>query len=295
MKTTNKDLYLDLSMRLDKVHHYRGYFCCLCIFHSNTDTPALFVYESGDYRCASCGAWGSLGRLAHKLSGAKTRYIEETNEPTEIAIPFDKWRRIGYSEVALRAGHRVQEYPILLHYLTVERRLPQDMVDLMVNIGCIGYSDGFITFPVFNPDGIFTDFVVRSTNTVECGSRYAVRPRKNKNEGFILYSSDWERIDNSDTVYIPFGVLDMHAVYYAGFASATGLNGKSYNTEWFKDIHQNIVLIPDDHEEGDAWKFKRRLGWRCSVLELPYEDGEKDSTDILVNRGVDTLRSLIKH
>jgi len=284
----NTDLQKELAEQLEKVTWHSYYFSCLCPFHDNRDTPACFVYPDG-YRCASCNAHGTLEFLKHKLSGSRIRYREGVTEVVSEKPEFDKWkRRYGsYEKAAAQAYETAQEYPILLDYL-VERGFSDILTE-----GRIGYLDGWISFPVFNREGAMVDWVVRSTPTLETNVKYAVRPRKNSHEGFMLYSADWDMIEESTGVYIPFGILDMWALHLLGLPTATGLTGKTYNIKWFSEIRKFIYLIPDLNEEEDAHRFVQKLDWRGSVFELNYPDGCKDVADILKQQGKEGLKSFL--
>lgn len=283
------ELQHELALQLPNGHWIGHYYLGYCPIHDNHNTPAFFLYPDG-YRCLGCGAWGSLNRLKSVLSGIPIRYSEGRELEINEKPLWSTWLKEygSYEGIAQHAYQTGKEYPVLLRYL-VERK-----VECIIEQSYVGYIDGWLTFPVFNKQGKMVDIVVRATPSVETKSKYVVRPRKNSNEGFILYANDWVRIMNSKELYVPFGILDMNVLSFLGYPSATGMTGHSYKPSWFDGIRKRIYIIPDRGEEKSAHELQQLLGWRARVLELDYPDNTKDPTDIYVGLGSKILIELIE-
>lgn len=281
--TSNPQLQENLSDRLDKVHWHGNYFTCLCVFHDNIDTPAMFVYEDG-FRCASCNAWGSLEKLERKLSNVPVRFHDEDEQEENEHPNWFEYRDKygGWEGAAVQAYKTGRKFPVLMKYMQ-ERKLED-----MIIIGKIGYMDGWLSFPVFNERDKFVDWVLRATPSKHTEIKYAVRPRSRKNEGFGLYAADWDKVMSAKEVYVPFGILDMWTLHKWGYPTVTGLTGKTYRPEWFENIRKRIWIIPDRGEEWEAYNLAQKLGWRAKVwfTHTWYEDDCKDSNDMLRLHGV---------
>ncbi len=282
------ELQTSLAEKLPHGKWIGHYYLTFCPFHDNTHTPAFFVYPD-QYKCLGCGAWGNLQVLEKKLAGVAIRYVEGVIQEVNEHPDWIGWKkRYGsYKNAAIYAYNTAQEYPCLLRYLTEQR-------NIQIDDGYIGYIDGWLSFPVFNQDGDMVDWVVRSTPSIETTIKYSLRPRINSKEGFILYSNDWDRIEQSHEVYVPYGILDMHSLHNIGLPCATGLTGKTFNVDWFKDIRKKIYLIPDKGEEEDAHKLAHKLGWRARVLTLDFPEDTKDEMDVYSKYGKQSLLELIK-
>ena len=278
------ELQRELSDMLDKVSWHGDYYSCLCVFHDNRDTPAMMVYPDG-FSCKSCGEFGSLNKLRAKLNGTVIRYREGLEQEEQEKPKWTEWQKKynNWAHAAEKAYLTGQKYPVLMKY--IKDRGFSDIIQE----GRIGYIDGWISFPIFDRSGEMVDWVVRSTPTLETNIKYAVRPRF-RGEKYGLYASDWDRIEDSDNIYIPFGILDMWALHMLGLPSATGIVGKSYILRWFDNIRKPIYLIPDLGEEDAAYKFKQQLGWRGNVLILNFPEGTKDCADILLKYGAERLK-----
>jgi hypothetical protein len=117
--TTNPALQERLADRLEGVAWHSYYYSAVCPFHQSFPVrSSLFVYPDG-YRCASCGAFGSLERLEKLLSGVKVSYKDD-EEVLENELPnFKQYRdEYGSYKSAARAAYKTgQEFPILMKYL----------------------------------------------------------------------------------------------------------------------------------------------------------------------------------
>ena len=60
----------------------------------------------------------------------------------------------------------------------------------------------------------------------------------------------------------------------------------SFSPAWLETIRKKVVIVPD--AEGDdeyARKLAAQLGWRGSVVRLPYDETKKDPADYLQGGG----------
>ena len=56
----------------------------------------------------------------------------------------------------------------------------------------------------------------------------------------------------------------------------------SFSPVWLETVRKKVVIVPD--AEGDdeyARKLAAQLGWRGSILRLPYDEKTKDPADYL--------------
>lgn len=286
---SNTDLQEKLAIRIDGSRWHGEYFTAICPFHTSFPIRASLFVNDHMFWCASCSKSGSLEYLEHKLSNTKARFISEDVE--EVIDERPNWgdylsKYGSYVNTAIEGYKVARNFPVLVDCLK-KRGLD------IVTKGKIGYVDGWLSFPVFDCNDVFVDWVLRATPNKQTTIKYATRPRKNKSEGHHLYAASWERVETSSEIFIPFGVLDMWTLHECGFTSLTGLLGKSYQPSWFENIRKKIYLIPDRGEEKDAYKFASKLGWRGKVLMLDYPDDCKDPNDILRIYGKDAVITII--
>lgn len=280
----NVELQRELAERLRKVqwHDNHRYASACCPYHQETH-PSFFLYP--DYfKCSSCGEQGSLQKLEKKLYG-KREVVEEFNYDY---APFKTWWRKhkSWEDAAIYAYQTGKQFPPLMSYFH-KRKLGQ-----FVQQGCFGWIDGWFSIPVFDEEGYMVDWLVRSHPSKNTELRYAIRPRENSDD-MHLYCPDWTRLEADDTVYVPFGIMDVWSVYATGVASITGLTGQDYKPHLFDKIRKRIIILPDANEIDGARKLQRALGWRGEVKMLDYPEGTKDSNEILVKYGLETLKNLI--
>lgn len=285
-------LYNSLQEKLQGVHLYDGYFTAICPYHrSEPVRSSLFVYIGGhDFKCRSCGKYGSLEALNAKLSGKLIGPSPDTvSSKTQARVPFMKWlRQYGSFESAANYAYKVAKNNDFLISFFAARKVSE-----CIRVGRFGWIDGYYSFPVYSQDGTFVDWVVRSSPSKKnIDSKYAVKPHE-KGEPPHLYCPSWERVENSNTVYVPFGILDSWTVYLAGLASITTITGQMINTSMFSDIRKHIVVIPDYNEEVSARKFVNELGWRGKLLLIDWPDGCKDLNDVHMKYGIEKVKELI--
>lgn len=260
---------------------YNGYFATRCVFHNDTN-PSLFVYEDG-YRCASCGAKGSLKRLEQKIGS----HFHPTRSNTVSNI-LPNWRRweFEYGDlqgIAEHAHKTLKRYPQFQGYLKKRR------INEYIENAFLGFIDGWLTIPVYDATGKMADMVVRGIKKGD--TRYVVKPQKNAPRP--LYVPSWDLLAKSDTCYVVFGILDAISLAVMGIPSATGMSGKSINPELLLPLRKRFIIVPDLGEEREGHILANSLGWRARVHEISYPIGTKDVNDIHVQYGADEVRNLI--
>lgn len=287
---SDKALQERLAEQLDMVSWHGHYFSCRCPFHEDS-SPSMMVYE--DYfKCLSnCGAHGSLQSLEKRLNKGNSTISHHTPASSENfnSPPWRSWlKKYGSYEDAAEAAHETAlAMPSLVSYLK------KRSIFEYLKQGKFGWIDNWLSFPVMDEEGSIVDWTIRAMPTKKIAYRYAARPRLSRNERHHLYVPDWKALQKADTVYACFGIVDVWALYKAGFPSCTGLHGKGIDIKLFDDIRKRVVVIPDKHEEPEGVKLVKELGWRGKLLRLDYPEDCKDPSDVLTIHGVNKLQSLI--
>lgn len=261
-------------------HLYNGYFAACCPFHDDSN-PSFFVYEEGKWFCKSnsCHAHGnSLEQLERRLGGHRVK----VSAPKSVVLP--RWREweLKYgdmTEIAKYAHQSCKRYPQWMFYFK-ERRIEQ-----FFDLGFFGYIDGWATFPVFDEKHKIQNIVVRHTRRKD--ARYAIKHIEDDKP--LLYVPNWRRVQESDTIYIPFGLIDAWSFEACELASVTGITGKSLSAELLKTLGKQIILVPDEWEEKEAHRIANSLGWRARVKRISYPEGSKDPDELRKNFGNDYL------
>lgn len=280
-------LYDSLQEKLENVHIYSGYFSSNCIFHDDTN-PSMFVYEESDnrnyeFRCASCGKHGSLSYL-DKYFGSHIRTQLTQSQLKPQVLP--RWRRweqeYGDLEgIARHAHENLKRYPQFQSYF--KRRKIHEYIEE----GFMGYLDGWATFPVFSARHTIVDIVVRTTNG-KVNTRYVVHPDSSTNLR-PLYSPCWQKVNDAQTIFVVYGLIDSWSLHAVGLPVVTGLSGKSLSAEQLKPLGKRYIIVPDLGEEREAYLLSNKLGWKSKVQLLKYENGCKDPDDLRRTFGNDYL------
>ena len=259
-------LYENLQEKLNG-QTYSNYFVCLCPFHDD-HSPSFFVYEDGRYYCKSCRKSGTHEYLDKFLGG---HGVKSTQKQSVVLPRWREWEnKFGDLEgIARHANKSLKQFPQWNFYFR-ERKIERFVEPCM-----LGYIEGWVTFPVFSPEGKIENIVVRHTKNK---ARYAIK--KIEEAKPLLYCPNWSRVANSDIVYVPYGVIDTFAFEAIGLASVTGIVGKSLSAELLRPLNKQIVLVPDEFEEQEAFRLANQLGWRARVKRLVFPDGTKDNDDI---------------
>ena len=279
-------LYEELQERLESVVEYDGYFMALCPFHAD-HRPSLRVQRKYfDCMAASCGKTGTLKYLASQLS--RVNLLGKIYTSSRPVLPkWRKWERM-YGDIN---GIAQAAHDNLFKFTDYQTYFKKRKIDQFIKQGLFGCISGWITFPIFDKDQRIIDIVCRAWRGKK-DTKYVLRPN-DKRESPYLYCPNWRRVNESDNLYVVFGMVDAWAMEALGFPSVTGTAGKSINPELIKELRKRTQIIPDMHEEKDAYKLEFALGWRASVITLPYPEGTKDPDGIRMQYGDGRLKTLI--
>ena len=244
-------------------------------------TPSFFVYEDGKWFCKSnsCHARGnSLEQLERRLGGHS---VKISNAKPQVLPRWREWeQKYGdLTSIAKYAHQSCKRYPQFMWYFK-ERK-----IDQFFDLGFFGYIDQWALFPVFDAKHKIQNVVVRHTTKKDV--RYAIKHIEDSQP--LLYVPNWRRVQESDTIYVPFGVVDAWAFEACDLAAVTGVTGKSLSAELLKSLGKYVILVPDESEEKEAHRIANTLGWRARVKRIAYPEGEKDPDDLRRHLGNDYL------
>lgn len=278
-----QDLYNSLLERLEG-HPYSNYFSAWCPFDEHK-SPALLVHDDGLFVCLSCGKKGTHAYLDKKIG---SHFIPKKQNDT-VSRVLPQWRKwegeYGSLEGIAEAAHKsLKRHPAFQTYF--RKRKIYEFTDE----GSLGFLDGWATFPIISSSHEVTNIVVRKTGN-SSNVRYVVSPSDHAVS--CLYCPSWERVNQSQTVYVVYGIIDAIALHLAGLPSLTGITGKSLRAELLRPLGKRFVIIPDAGEEEEARLLANKLGWRAQVKELDYGDYLKDPDDVRILFGNEYLRAAI--
>ena len=278
----------------------RGYLRALCIFHDDHE-PSLVIYEnSRRFECFGCGRSGtweylkkSMARSSYKTLASKHAISrQQRNIGSHRTVHFV--RGPAFPEADEMERYCREAYRALREVAPARTYLEHRGLGEGIELGQLGWDNGWIVVPVRDRGGGIQGAVARSTPSLE--HRGASRFTLPRGQGPMLYVPSWELWDQ-EVVFITFGIFDALSLAVAGFGSASPSSGKnSLNPNWLDEARKPIWIIPDRGEEETAWSYMKHLDWRGKVLMLDYQDAEKDVNDVLVGRGTAGLRELVwKH
>lgn len=292
-------LYDDLLEQI-AITRYDGYFMALCPFHEQRvghpdNRPSFMVHDDEEpnspyaYKCKSCGAHGSLEYLAKWLGKNNFNPGAPGAEREYPVLP--KWRKwidkYGSIENIAEAAHGFYCRNEDLRSFFVSRG-----IDRFYMLGKFGWLDWWNLFPVHDQAGKVTDIVVRGGEG-KADTKYVLLKKPEGRTTPPVYVPDWDLFMQSDTVYVPYGIVDAWAFRALGLASLTGTTGKSLHPEQLYRYRKNWVLVPDAREEPEAWELKMQLGSCASVKELNYPYKTKDPDGIWRKFGAEALLRLL--
>lgn len=271
--------------RLPNSHRYEGYISALCIFHQDT-IPSLLIYPD-HYYCLACGAKGRTTHLLAELEGHIILPSIKSLNPhlwNYLSEDFD------IEDVVIEAQHRLQQNPDNLFYLTHDRKLSSK---ILKELG-VGYLDGFFIFPIVGEHREVQGIVARAGSVTQelFNVRYLVPPH----QPALLYFSNRELVNRSNTIYVTFGILDAITLSMLDLPAISGTLGHNIPVELFKDIRKQLVFLPDGDRADDKTvsKIVSQLGWRGKILKLDYPNDCKDVNEVFCRYGENELRSLIR-
>lgn len=274
-------LYDQLQEKLEG-RQYNGYFACLCPFHDD-HSPSFFVYEDGGWFCKSCRARGkSLEVLNRRLGGSSVKIRKAA---PQVLPQWRKWEELygDLEGIATHAHLSCKRFPQWMFYFK-ERK-----IDQFYEQGKFGYIDNWVTFPVFDAQHKIQNIVVRHTKRKDV--RYAIKHIEDSQP--LLYCPNWKRVQESDTVFVPFGIIDSWAFECIGLASVSGITGKSLSADLLRTLGKRIILVPDEWEEKEAHKLANALGWRAKVKQIAYPEGSKDPDEVRRHLGNEYLLQMV--
>ena len=261
-----------------------GMLLTTCPFHEDS-TPSLGVYETPErhYHCFGCKAHGSWRELWEVLGSPGTVVLAP---PDRSDSWYDRPRWGGDTPLAQYAerSHLALVSQPHLHWYIQDRGIEE-----AIEPASLGWDTGWLTVPVTDDGGEVVGIVGRAYPHIayKVSMRYDM-PRK---QPPLAYVPDWRLWNEAEIVFILFGVIDAISMVVAGLAAASPTAGKgSFDPRWLDRTDKSVVVIPDRHEDRDAFELARSLDWRGRVYIPEYENKEKDVNDILVQRGPEGLR-----
>lgn len=256
-----------------------------CLWHGVDHNPSLMVHEDS-FRCLTCGKSGSLTYLDKTLG---SRFMMTRSQPSRSNV-LPRWRkweeRWGSIEgIANHAHTSLLKFPQFQSYF--KKRQLESFIDL----GHFGYIDGWLLFPAFSQRMEIVDIVIRA-GTSKSGVRYVLL-RGDTAGAAHLYSPRWDRVLQSEVVYVVYGIIDAWAMESIGLPCVTGCTGKSLSADLLKPLNKKFIIVPDDGEEREAHLLANKLGWRADVKRLKYDDDCKDPDGIRIKFGSPYLSQLL--
>ena len=280
----------DLEDKLDKVYTGSDYILARCVFHHPDNHPSMVVYESTQsFYCFACRKSGSIQFLSQHIEGIPIEHKQggvgrterqrsgSRHRPTFKANLVEYCSKANALLVSSRSSHAYLE----------QRGMGEAIIRYR-----LGWERGWFIVPILDSNGLVLGAVARASPEVEqqSGMRFDI-PFGQRS---MLYIPDWELWNNSDRVYITFGIFDAISVALAGLPAASPTNGKlSFQRQWLDNVIKPVSFIPDRGEENQAYEYAAKMDWRGGVIRLGYEENEKDPNDILVRRGLDRLKKEI--
>ena len=275
------NLYESLMERMDG-RAYNNYFSCFCPYDRH-QSPAMLVFEDGMFKCLSCNKIGTHKQLSRDLG---SHFIPQRRDDT-VSQVLPRWKRwedkYGDLEGIADAAHSsLKRFPQFQTYFR-KRKIYEYATE-----GQLGYLDGWACFPVFDNNGKVLDIVVRNTGRSNGEIRYVVHPDYSSSIR-PLYVPSWSQVNQSEIIYIVYGIIDAISLHLAGLPVVTGVTGKSLSPDLLKPLRKRFVIVPDDGEEPEAHKLANSLGWRAKVKKISFPDGCKDPDDIRKHFGNEYL------
>jgi len=249
---------------------YERYVAARCLSPDHEDKhPSMIIYPDKFY-CQACGFTGKTKDLLKQLQSHSLIPVKETKQT--VRNPFNRWLKGGELLDVLKSAYRaLKSFPQQGKYLR-DRKLSDELIQKLK----FGYSEGFYTIPIIDMNKDVTGAIARAGSSIE-GARYFVPHGQDTN---LLFSPDWNQVNESKEVWLTFGVFDAIAIYQCGRPSMSTTSGKRIHPSAFQDIRKRIKIFPDKREEIDAKRLANKLGWRGEVITCLFPTGMKDASDL---------------
>lgn len=266
----NQYTYEQIQDMVGEYQDHGHYISCLCPWHDD-NKPSLLVFADGWCRCLACGKTGSWATLAKALRGwVPPVEVKEKVSWTPPAPTKDDPQSMCIS------AHQMLNNNLesLGWYLETRGVLGRVMPNR------IGWRAGWYTLPIYDRDGMFEGYVLRASSHIQAatGQRFTMP----KHQPAFMYCPDWKLYEESDHLFIPFGMFDALTFAELRLPSVTTTAGMlSFNPDWLNDYRKRIYVVPDKGEEKAARDLVDKLGWRARLLLLKYPEGLKDPADFI--------------
>lgn len=280
-----------LAEKMEEVQWHGDYFSAICPFphfgHKETH-PSMLVYADGFY-CKGCGRGGkNLEYLLSQVDQSSSLVsVYRTAKPTILP----KWRtweqRYGDLNTIVTTAHRNAVF-----FKENQWWFKKRQIDQFIKAGHFGYLDGWALFPVHNRDEQIVDVVVRATKG-KGDTKYVLRPDDDRISP-NLYVPNWDRVIESESVYIVYGIVDAWALEDIDLPCVTGTTGKSLSPVQLKPLNKKWIIVPDRYEEDAGLHLANQLGWGARMLRIPYPEDTKDPDNIRTRLGKTTLLSYLR-
>lgn len=261
-------------------------FLCLCVFHKNTDSPALSISkESGLYLCFSpmCEAAGNLTKLVMEVArvnlfGARrliTKFQTEINRVAAIDDLLKPKELPTFDQAVLNRLHDQIWDSEGQKYFNEKRGIN----DKTIAYFGLGYSQkqGMVTIPLHDPSGKPLGMIGR---TIE-GKRF--KNTKHLPTRRVLFNLHRAKTKGG-TVIIVEAAMDALRIHQAGFPCVVSTNG-GFFTEHHRQLiatyFDKIIIMTDmdDPEEHRDVKCRKCEG-SCLGHNPGRALGEKIANDM---------------
>jgi len=283
-----EDLQASLAEKMEQVQWHGEYFSAICPFphHGHKEShPSMMVYTDG-FVCMGCRKNGKLEYLLQQVSKSSNLLQSFSTTKPAILPRWGNWsNRFGDLE-----GITAAAYNNLNRKEENKWWFKRRKIDGFIHVGYFGYLDGWAIFPVLDKDTNVIDIVVRATKG-KGSTKYVLPPAIRTMPN--IYVPNWNRVLNSDTVYIVYGIVDSWSFESIELPVVTGTTGKSLSPERLKPLDKKWIIIPDRYEEDAAYQLANKLGWKARVQRIKWPSGIKDCDEIRMTFGNTALRNII--
>ncbi len=267
----------------------RGYAHTYCVFHEDNKKSLMVFPDARGYTpgfyCLSgeCGRKGSLQELLRVLEGAPPRPRGDSTKEKPPYLPTD----LSDLSTLVNDAHLAlldEDAPERRHYLK-KRGIVSAIVPCK-----LGWFFGWITVPIFNNNRLVGMYARSTPSEQDRTGRRFTQPNGQRP---MLYRP---KENHTYPLFIVFGMFDALALFILGLSVVTTTGGSaSFDPNWVADYRDKIILVPDvSGDDRAVVDLAAQLGWRASILRLPYENYENiaDPADFVSqtnNRQVELL------